>query len=77
MSIIIMETVKMPEDLGQYISNSIRNIDNFINKNEYSKAFGMLILFLERLDGKEKAYVVEYYSKNLRNFGILSAVSPS
>jgi len=49
--IIIMETV---EDIEQYISGSKININNFISRNEYRKAFGLMILFLERLDDKEK-----------------------
>ena len=53
------------EDVETYISGSKLNIDNYIRKNEYRKAFGLLILFLERLDGKEKAEVVDYYSKNM------------
>ena len=58
------------EDVEKYISDSILNIDNYIRKNEYRKAFGLLILFLERLDGKEKAQVIDYYSKNMQQFGI-------
>ena len=53
------------EDVETYISGSKLNIDNYIRKNEYRKAFGLLILFLERLDGEEKAQVIDYYSKNL------------
>ena len=54
------------EDVEQYISGSKLNIDNYIRKNEYRKAFGLLILFLERLDGEEKTQVIDYYSKNTR-----------
>ena len=59
------------ENVEKYISRSKLNIDNFIRKNEYRKAFGLLILFLERLDGKEKAGVIDYYSKNMIDLGIL------
>lgn len=58
------------ENIEKYISASKLNIDNFIRKNEYRKAFGLLILFLERLDGKEKAEVIDYYSKNMIDLGI-------
>ena len=57
------------EDVEKYISGSKVNIDNYIRKNEYRKAFGLLILFLERLDGKEKAEVIDYYSKNMIDLG--------
>jgi hypothetical protein len=65
------------EDVEKYISGSKLNIDNFIHKNEYRKAFGLLILFLERLDGKEKAEVIDYYSNNLIDLGIFKNIFPS
>ena len=54
-----------------YILGSIKNIDSFINKNEYRKAFGLLILVLERLDADQKNGLIDYYSKNLEPMGIL------
>jgi hypothetical protein len=65
------------EDVEKYISGSKLNIDNFIHKNEYRKAFGLLILFLERLDGKEKAEVIDYYCNNLIDLGIFKNTFPS
>lgn len=65
------------ENVEKYISGSKLNIDNFIIKNEYRKAFGLLILFLERLDGKEKAEVIDYYSKNMVDLGIFKNAFPS
>ena len=65
------------ENVIKYISGSKLNIDNFIRKNEYRKAFGLLIIFLERLDGREKAEVIDYYSKNLIVLGILQNTFPS
>jgi hypothetical protein len=59
------------ENVEKYIFNSKLNINNFIRKNEYRKAFGLLILFLERLDDKEKTDVIDYYSKNMIDLGIL------
>ena len=65
------------EDVEKYISGSKVNIDNFIYKNEYRKAFGLLIVFLERLDDKEKAEVIDYYSKNMLQLGIFNDTFPS
>jgi len=69
--------VETSEDINKYISGSKVNIDNYIHKNEYRKAFGLLILFLERLDGKEKAEVIDYYSKNMEQLGIFNNTFPS
>ena len=69
--------LKKSEDTEKYISSSKVNIDNYIRKNEYRKAFGLLILFLERLDGEEKTQVIDYYSKNMQQFGVLNNTFPS
>jgi hypothetical protein len=60
------------ENVEKYISCSKVNINNYIRKNHYKKAFGLLILFLERLDGEEKARVIEYYSNHMHELGILN-----
>jgi hypothetical protein len=60
-----------------YISGSKLNIDNFMRKNEYRKAFGLLILFLERLNDTEKTEIVDYYSKNMQKLGIFNNTFPS
>ena len=39
--------------------------------------FGLLILFLERLDGEEKAQVIDYYSKNMQQLGGFYNTFPS
>ena len=65
------------EDTEKYISDSKVNIDNYIHKNEYRKAFGLLILFLERLDGEEKTHVIDYYSKNMQQLGVFNNTFPS
>ena len=65
------------ENVEKYISGSKLNIDNFIRKHEYRKAFGLFILFLERLDGKEKAEVLDYYSKNMIDLGFFENTFPS
>jgi hypothetical protein len=62
-----MEKTKEEND-KIYISGSIKNIDSFISKDEYRKAFGLLIAVLERLDdGIQKNEVIDYYSK--KNIG--------
>ena len=61
-----------------YILGSRRNIDSFINKKEYRKAFGLLIMVLERLDdGNQKNEFIDYYSKNMEKMGIFKTVFPS
>ena len=71
---IVMET---SDNAEKYISSSKLSIDNFIRKNEHRKAFGLLILFLERLDGEEKTQVIDYYSKNMQQFGVFNNTFPS
>ena len=74
--ISIMEiNIDSEEDI--YISGSKLNIDNFMRKNEYRKAFGLLILFLERLNDTEKTSVIDYYSKNMQNLGVFNNIFPS
>jgi len=60
-----MEKTKEEND-KIYISGSKKNIDSFINNNEYNKAFGLLIMVLERLDdGNQKNEFIDYYSKKM------------
>ena len=60
-----MEKTKEEND-KIYISGSKKNIDSFINNNEYRKAFGLLIMVLERLDdGNQKNEFIDYYSKKV------------
>jgi hypothetical protein len=60
------------ENAEKYILDSKRNIDKLLTTYEYRKAFGLLILVLERLDGKEKVEVIDYYSKNMKQLGIFN-----
>ena len=72
-----MEKTKEENDKIQ-ILGSRKNIDSFINKNEYRQAFGLLILVLERLDdGTQKNEFIDYYSKNMEKMGIFKDVFPS
>jgi len=60
-----MEKTKEEND-KIYISGSKKNIDSFINNNQYRKAFGLLIMVLERLDdGNQKNEFIDYYSKKM------------
>jgi hypothetical protein len=72
-----MEKTKEEHD-EIYILGSKQNIDGFINKKEYRKAFGLLIMVLERLDdGNQKNEFIDYYSKNIEKMGVLKNVFPS
>jgi hypothetical protein len=46
MPINAMETSENVENVEKYISASKLNINNFIRKKDYRKAFGLLILFV-------------------------------
>jgi hypothetical protein len=48
-----------------YIIESKKNIDNYLLKHDYKRAFGLLILVLERIDDTQKTEMINYYSKNL------------
>lgn len=62
------EQVKTQEDNNQiYIQMSKKNIDDFILKNDFKKAFSLLILVLERLDDNEKCLFIDYYSEKLND----------
>ena len=71
-----METTKEEND-KKYILGSRQNIDSFINKNEYRKAFGLLIMVLERLDDNQKIEFIDYYSKNMQKMGVFNSIFPS
>ena len=71
-----MENTKEEND-EIYILGSKKNIDSFINKKEYRKAFGLLIMVLERLDVNQKNEFIDYYSKNMEKMGIFKTVFPS
>ena len=60
-----------------YILGAKKNINNYINKNEFRKAFGLLILVLERLDDNQKNDFIDYYSKNILSMGIFNNSFPS
>jgi hypothetical protein len=66
---------EVKEDI--YMSESKKNIDNFMRKNEFRKAFGLLIDFLGRLNDNEIKYVIDYYSKNMEDLGVFRNTFPS
>ena len=59
-----MDKLKEEND-ETYIFESKKNIDNYLFKNDYKRAFGLLILVLERIDDNQKTEMIKYYSKNL------------
>jgi hypothetical protein len=72
------EVVTTQEDNDKlYILGSKKNIDNYIHRNEYKKAFGLLVLVLERLDDKQKVEFINYYSKNMSKLGFFNNSFPS
>jgi len=48
-----------------YINLSKRNIDNAIYKNDFLKAFSLLIMVLDRLDNNQKIEFIHYYNSKL------------
>lgn len=53
------EELKIDDNI--YIFCSMKNINNFLSKKEFRKAFGLLISFLNRLNETEKQKVIHYY----------------
>lgn len=58
------------ENVEKYILDSKQNIDKLLKSYQYRKAFGLLILVLERLDDKEKVDFIDYYSRYMKELGI-------
>lgn len=62
------ELVETQEDNNKiYIQMSKTNIDDYIYKNDYRKAFTLLLMVIERLDNNTKVEFIDYYSKKLFN----------
>ena len=56
-----MEKIQEEND-KLYISESKKNIDNYIYNNNYMSAFGLLLIVLNRLDdGKQKNDFIRHY----------------
>lgn len=55
-----METKEQEND-RLYITLSKRNIDALLGKNECRKAFGLLVVFLDRLEEPQIKEVLTYY----------------
>jgi hypothetical protein len=72
-----MEKIKeyKDEDEKEYFVGSKQNIDEFIYNYDYKKAFWLLILVLERVNDNEKTELIEYYSKNLINYGVKNRIN--
>jgi hypothetical protein len=60
----------MNQDQGNYLLESRKNIDEYIDKNEYRKAFFLLVLVLEIIDDDKKRELIDYYSKNMQLFDL-------
>ena len=58
------------DDQLHYILISKNRINAFMRKKEYRKAFGMLILVIERLDETERVQFINYYSRNMQHLGV-------
>ena len=67
-----MEKNREDDQTEIYISLSKQNIDKSLYNCEYRKAFGLLILVLERLDENQKKEFIQYYSENLIKLGVFS-----
>lgn len=63
------------EDEKEYFVGSKKNIDELIYNYDYKKAFWLLILVLERVNDNQKTELIDYYSKNLINFGVKTRIS--
>jgi hypothetical protein len=70
-----MESLSYTDNI-KYMNESKKNIDAYINKNDYRKAFGLLLLVLGRLDNNQKKEFIDYYSLNMEIFGILKDSFP-
>ena len=53
------------EDIEQYYKVSIKEIDRLCMNGQYKRAFGLLVLVLERLDETEKIKLINYYNNIL------------
>jgi intergrase/recombinase len=70
----IKEPIKNPIQESkdeEYISETKKYIDDFISKNDYRKAFLILVVFMGKLNDIEKNEVIEYYNDHLVNLGVL------
>ena len=67
-----MEEYREDDQTAIYISLSRQNIDKCLYNYEYRKAFGLLILVLERLDENQKNEFIQYYSENMIKLGVFS-----
>ena len=60
------------DEYSHYISISKNRINAFMRKKEYHKAFGMLILVIERLDEPDRGNFINYYSRNMQQLACLT-----
>ena len=53
------------KDENEYLVCSKQRIDEFIYRDNYKRAFGMLILVLERLNDNQKTELLLYYKNKV------------
>ena len=53
------------KDENEYLVCSKQRIDEFIYRDNYKRAFGMLILVLERLNDNQKTELLYYYKNKV------------
>lgn len=59
-----MEKQEQNEDENEYLVCSKQRINEFIYNSNYKRAFGMLILVLDRLNHTQKIELIDYYKSN-------------
>lgn len=55
----------------EYMTATIQQINRYINCQQYNRAFALLLLFLDRLDDKNKNKVVKHYLERMTELGML------
>ena len=65
-----MDTEQIKNDIKTYIKLSKEVIDTYLDKRDYRKALGRLLLTLDKLDGDDKEEMVNYYINNMQRFDI-------
>jgi len=47
--------------IEKYVSYSKKNINEYIEKNDYKSAFQILVMVLNRVDEEQKSAIIKYY----------------
>jgi len=64
-----METITYIEEKNRnnFISTASKNIDAYIQKNDFKAAFTLFLLTMERLNHRERQEFIDYYNLKLIN----------